>query len=188
MHDCVVPCRAASLDMSGELLIIRGAEEDGARYTALRLAQRDVAEPALGGAAPSDWPAACSLLSEKQLNALGEGYLRLPVDKSRTVFGVRLPHETQCRFATESGSGKDIFEITVRWVAADAATARKIAASDLPWDTGVQRLNRNVHLISERNELRPEKSAMVASGRNIIGINAPKNEKLVRTIALLLSD
>ncbi|MEV0226124.1 PQQ-binding-like beta-propeller repeat protein [Streptomyces sp. NPDC050704] len=182
------PLRGELIGMSGELLIIRGDEEDGARYTALRLTQQDLEEPALGGVAPSDWPDACSLLSDKQLNGLGEGYLRLPVDKSRTVFGVRLPHQTQCRFATESGSDKDIFQITVRWVATDSDTAREVFASGLPWDTGVKPLNRSVHLISERTGLLLEKSAVVASGRYVIGVNAPKNEKLVRTIALLLSD
>ncbi|MEV5530425.1 PQQ-binding-like beta-propeller repeat protein [Streptomyces prunicolor] len=184
------PLRGKLIGMSGELLIIRGDEEDGARYTALRLARRDLEVPALGGVAPSDWPDACSLLSDERLNGLGENYLRLPVDKSRTVFGVRLPHETQCRFATESGSDKDIFQITVQWVAADSDTAREISASDLPWDTGVKRLNQSVHLISDPwgNDQLLGESAVVASGRYVIGISAPKNENLVRTIALLLSD
>ncbi|MFM9448428.1 PQQ-binding-like beta-propeller repeat protein [Streptomyces acidiscabies] len=184
------PLRGELIGMSGELLIIRGDEEDGSRYTALRLTQRDLEEPALGGVAPSDWPAACSLLSDKQLSGLGEGYLRLPADKSRTVFGFRLRHETQCRFVTESGSGEDIFQITVQWVAADSESAREIAASDLPWDTGVKRLNQSVHLISDPSGTGQHwgESAVVASGRYVIEISAPKNEKLVRRIALMLSD
>lgn len=183
------PLRGELIGMSGELLVIRGEEEDGARYTALRPTRRDLKEPALGGVAPSDWPDACSLLSDKQLNGLGGDYLRLPVDKSRTVFGVRVPHETQCRFATESGSDKDIVQITLRWVAADSATAREISASDLPWGTGVQRLSPSVHLVEppERG-LHLARSAVVASGRYVLDVSAPKNEKLVRTVASLLAD
>ncbi|MFS8197271.1 PQQ-binding-like beta-propeller repeat protein [Streptomyces sp. CWNU-52B] len=183
------PLRGELVGLSGEFPVIRSREENGARYTALRLAHQGLAEPALGGVPASDWPDACSLLSAEQLDGLGEGYLRLPVDTSRTAFGVRLPHATECRFATGSGSAKDIFQITVRWVAADADAARRIAASDLPWDTGAERLDRGAHLVPDASggsRLMGE-TAMVASGRAVLGISAPKNAGLVRTIALLLS-
>ncbi|MFD0306527.1 hypothetical protein [Streptomyces sp. NPDC127119] len=121
---------------------------NGARCTALRLTWRGLDEPALGGVAPSDWPDACSLLSDEQLEGLGGDHVRLPVGGSRTVFGVGLPHATRCRFVPESGSDKDIFVVTLRWVSADADTARALSASDLPWDTGVRRLSTGGHLVA----------------------------------------
>lgn len=39
------PLRGKLIGMSGELLIIRGDEEDRARYTALRLARQDLEVP-----------------------------------------------------------------------------------------------------------------------------------------------
>ncbi|MGC5563171.1 PQQ-binding-like beta-propeller repeat protein [Streptomyces sp. FR-108] len=183
------PLRGELVGMSGELLIVRGGEEDGTRYTALRLTRRDLKEPALGGVAPSDWPDACSLLSDEQLDGLGEVYRRLPVGTSRTVFGVEVPHPTQCRFAGESGPDTDIFQIAVRWVAADSDAAGEIAASDLPWDTGVERLGRSAFLVPEpgTSELDLARPAVVSSGRYVLDISAPKNEKLVRRVALLLA-
>lgn len=183
------PLRGELVGASGEHFIIRGREEDGARYTALRLTRRDYEEPALGGVAPSDWPDACSLLSDEQLEGLGGDHLRLPVGGSRTVFGVGLPHATRCRFVPESGSDKDIFVVTLRWVSADADTARELSASDLPWDTGVRRLSPSGYLVTDPRVIGLALGwpAVVASGRNLIEIDAAKNEKLVRRIASLLS-
>ncbi|MFE1799343.1 PQQ-binding-like beta-propeller repeat protein [Streptomyces sp. NPDC059517] len=183
------PLRGELVGASGERFIVRGREEDGARYTALRLTRRGLEEPALGGVAPADWPDACSLLSDEQLEGLGGDHVRLPIGGSRTVFGVKLPHATRCRFVPASGSDKDIFVFTLRWVSADADTARELSTSDLPWDTGVRRLGTGGHLVADPRVIGLALGwpAVVASGRNVIEIDAAKNDRLVRRIASLLS-
>ncbi|HZF91524.1 PQQ-binding-like beta-propeller repeat protein [Streptomyces sp.] len=200
------PVAGTFVGMSGDLLIVRSEERDGTVYTALRPAHRAMAAEqlaALAGAKREDWPDACRLLGAGFLSELGRDYVRLPVKGSRTVFGTRLPHPSECRFATESGAEGDIFTVTVRWVAPDERAARTYAASGVPWGchpalgrcatAEITQPRRGVYLYTNRVGLEavPVAHATVASGRHVFGISAVKAEahqkRLVRRVALHLS-
>ncbi|MFF7311789.1 hypothetical protein [Streptomyces sp. NPDC008137] len=200
------PVAGTYVGMSGELLIVRSEERDGTRYTALRPGHRgvDAEHPvALGGANRTDWPDACGLVGAGLLSELGRGYVKLPVESSRTVLGTKLPRPSVCRFATPSGSDEDIFSVTVRWVAPDAKAARTYATSAIPWGckswlgkcytAEVTQPRRGVHLYTYRVGLKDElvAHATVVSGRHVLGISAgndkPRTRQLIRRVAMQLS-
>ncbi|WP_426402824.1 PQQ-binding-like beta-propeller repeat protein [Streptomyces sp. R-07] len=201
------PVAGTLLGASGELLVVRSEEAKGTRYTGLRPVRRatDVARPvALGGTEPRDWPDACGLVDAGLLSELAPDYLALPDKKSRAFHGVRLPHPSVCRFATESGDGSDVFSVTVRWVAPDATAARTYAASAMPWGcapalggcvtAGIEEPRSGARLYTYRTglEARPVAHATVVSGRYVLGVAAgedePAHRALVRRVALQLSE
>ncbi|NBE54093.1 hypothetical protein, partial [Streptomyces boluensis] len=200
------PVAGAFVGMSGDLLVVRSDEKDGTRYTGLRPGRRalDAEHPAaLGGVARKDWPDACGLVDGKLLAGLDPGYVKLPVAKSRTVLGAELPHPSECRFATESGSDSDIFSVTVRWVAPDEQAARTYAANAVPWGCSpalggcvtaeISRPRSGVALYTYRTGLaaKPVAHATVAVGRYVFGVSAgtdePRVRERVRRVALHLS-
>ncbi|QNS02960.1 outer membrane protein assembly factor BamB family protein [Streptomyces xanthii] len=201
------PVAGTFVGRSGHLLIVRSEERYGTRYTALRPRHRavDRDRPAgLGGAARKDWPDACGLVRAGLLQKLGRDYVKLPVRSSRTVMGVRLPHPSVCRFATESGSDDDIFSVTVRWVAPDEEAARTYATSGIPWGCDpplggcvlaqVTTPRPGVHLYTYRTGLEqsPVAHATVVAGRHVFGISTGNDTArarwLVARVATHLSD
>ncbi|MFJ8637343.1 PQQ-binding-like beta-propeller repeat protein [Streptomyces sp. NPDC093568] len=200
------PVVGTFVGMSGDLLIVRSEDRDGTRYTALRPRHRarDAERPAaLGGVRPEDWPDACGLLGGDFLAEFGRNYVKLPVKKSRTVLGTRMPYPSACRFVEESGSEETIFTVTVRWVAPDPQAARTYATSGVPWGchpalkgcvtAKATEPRRGVHLYTHRTgvEAIPVAQATVASGRYVFGVSAVKakarQERLVRRVAMHLS-
>ncbi|MFC7891718.1 PQQ-binding-like beta-propeller repeat protein [Streptomyces sp. NPDC057381] len=201
------PVAGTLLGASGELLVVRSEEAKGTRYTGLRPGYRakDAARPvALGGTEPRHWPDACGLVAAGFLSEIAPDYLALPDEQSRTMHGVRLPHPSVCRFATESGDGSDVFSVTVRWVAPDATAARTYADSAMPWGctpalggcvtAGIEEPRSGgawVYTYRTGLEARPVAHATVVSGRYVLGVAAgedePAHRALVRRIALHLS-
>lgn len=201
------PVAGTLLGTSGELLVVRSEEAKGTRYTGLRPGHRaeDAARPvALGGTEPRHWPDACGLVDTGFLAELAPDYLALPDKQSRTVHGVRLPHPSVCRFATESGDDSDVFSVTVRWAAPDATAARTYAASAMPWGCApalggcvtaeIEEPRRGAWLYTYRTglEARPVAHATVVSGRYVLGVaaggNDPAHRALVRRVALHVSE
>ncbi|MET8685230.1 PQQ-binding-like beta-propeller repeat protein [Streptomyces sp. NPDC004732] len=203
------PVAGAPAGVSGDLFIVRSDEREGTRYTALRPVHRDMdaATPAaLAGVDRSDWPDACRMVDASLLARLGKDYIKLPVKKSRTILGTKLPHPSVCRFAAESASGSDgdIFTVTVRWVAPDAKAARTYVSNALPWGcdppletrcvtAGITTPRPGVHLYTYRTGLEqsPVAHATVVSGRYVVGVSAGDNEsgtkRLVREVATSLT-
>ncbi|MFC9608761.1 PQQ-binding-like beta-propeller repeat protein [Streptomyces niveus] len=201
------PVAGTLLGASGELLVVRSEEAKGTRYTGLRPEHRakDAARPiALGGTEPRHWPDACGLVDAELLSELAPDYLALPEKRSRTMHGVRLPHPSVCRFATESGDGSDVFSVTVRWAAPDVTAARTYAASAMPWGCApslggcvtaeIEEPRSGAWLYTYRTglESRPVAHATVVSGRYVLGVAAgedePAHRALVRRVALHLSE
>ncbi|MER5896409.1 PQQ-binding-like beta-propeller repeat protein [Streptomyces sp. NPDC001876] len=201
------PVAGTLLGASGELLVVRSEEAKGTRFTGLRPGHRakDAARPvALGGSGPRHWPDACGLVDAGLLSELAPDYLALPEKQSRTMRGVRLPHPSVCRFATESGDDSDVFSVTVRWAAPDATAARTYAASAVPWGCApslggcvtaeIEKPRSGAWLYTYRTglESRPVAHATVVSGRYVLGVaageNEPAHQALVRRVALHLSE
>ncbi|WP_165986712.1 PQQ-binding-like beta-propeller repeat protein [Streptomyces sp. YIM 98790] len=186
-----LPVRGSPVGVSGDILITVTEEPGSTRISALRLRNHTYSGPAaLRGIPRSKWPDACALLPGDRLESLGGGHLPLPVRGSREVFGVTLPHETHCRFATESGEESTFFEIRVQWVAEHPDAARHIAAGDLPWNSPsveMRVLGPGTYLIRPL-EGEPETivtSVIVTRGRHVIVVSGRDPDLVVETAGIL---
>ncbi|MDT6983858.1 hypothetical protein ACFSUJ_12815 [Streptomyces lusitanus] len=185
-----VPGGGEVVGLSGDVLITQREMRDGNLFSGLRLKHRRSANPSLGGVPPSDWPDACTLLSNRALAAVGPGYVRLPVRDSREVFGVQLPRPSACRFATPSANQQEIFDVRVQWVAGDPLTAGRLVEVDLPWadPTGSLRvLEPRTYLYRPgvAGEKDVDSAVIKVMGRHILMVTGRDADLLVRVAARL---
>jgi hypothetical protein len=130
------------------------------------------------------------LFTEHQLKSLARDYVRLPKRSSREVFGVRLPHETLCSFATKSPREDMIFEVRVQWVAENSTEASRLARSHPAWGDSAGE-GRRLHPDMYQYRPNPESNevavvAMVlALGRRTVVVSG-KNPTLILKAARLL--
>ncbi|AXK32515.1 hypothetical protein DVA86_07470 [Streptomyces armeniacus] len=188
-HTLPVPGGGTGLKVVGDSVITEREVGHGRRFSALRLKRQETANPALGGVSPTDWPAACKLLSDRQLAEIGRNYARVPVEESRKVFGVGLPHPSACRFSPPSAHEKDIFQISVQWVAPDEDTARQLVEADLPWQTSsdrIRRLGPGTYLYRLGSEGEKADSLILkATGKHVLMVSGRDVDLLTRVARVL---
>ena len=165
------------------LVFLVSHAEDQYQFTAVRLDNKNLNAPRLGGATPADWPDPCRLLAPQQLATLGRGYTGVHAPTSPIAARLHLPHADQCNFA-----GKHPFSLQVGWVVADDTAAAMLAQSFLPgpdwmWQIGAngyQYINQTatVQAVADR--------AVAIQGRLVINVFAPRQVALTAKITRLV--
>jgi hypothetical protein len=185
-----LPGGGVTLGAIGDLVITERDFQHSTLLTALRLTYRETVSPGLGGVKPTDWPAACALLSAGQLAEINAGYERIPVQRSRNVFGVELPQESSCDFAIHALPEKSTFKISVQWVAGDEISARLLAQGDLPWyypDSSIEVIGPDTYLYRTgvANHEDVPSAVIVAVGRQVFMVSGRDADVLVRVAGFL---
>jgi outer membrane protein assembly factor BamB len=83
---------------------------------------------ALGGVRAGDWPDACALVKPADLRFIAAGYVSSP--RAVLLSGVTWPKTVTCAYVGP-GAGDPAVTLTVAWIAASAADASELVASDL---------------------------------------------------------
>lgn len=185
-----LPIRAELIGAAGDLLIYKIYLTWSIRYAAVRPEFSQLANPVLAGAAPNDWPDACSLLSAADLDSLG-GFTAFPEAKQTQLYGVGIPRPTRCNYL--SAKSDDAFSVTVSWVSSDRVTLAALLESGAlegeaysAYSGALEKIGRHAFLIPKTPFLTSEAFLVRGSHALFVGVPSDVEGPLAREVVKLL--